>query len=371
MNRLSPTIEGFRALFRRPSLGTAEIAWRWSYGTALVVLVAASILEYLDTLPVNNADLFLLSTRHPLLVSRAINDILRGSTFRFVMAATVLALALTGGWILLASLARGAIVRSVLEYLQSRYEEAGFTASVSASKRRLGPIFTLNFLRAVVSLTAVAGCVGAFILGSLVSTDKDPEPLLAFLLVSGCLAMVWLIWSTLNWYLSLAAIFVVRDAADSLGALSLAVGQFRERAGPFFAVGFWFGIAHLTALFIATSAVGFPLAFAGLLPFGVVFAGVAIVTLLYFAVVDWLYAGRLAAYVAIIAAPPFVPETIVVTIPPTPREISGVVREESAQPVEMRDVPSMSVPYPPIPPSDDDILSDVPELRPPDEPENQ
>jgi hypothetical protein len=49
--------------------------------------------------------------------------------------------------------------------------------------------------------------------------------------------------------------------------------------------------------------VAFPLAFINLLPGGVVLGGVILVTLLYFAVADYLYAGRLAAYVYIAENP--------------------------------------------------------------------
>jgi hypothetical protein len=341
----------------------------------LVVLVGASFLAYLDTLPVNNADLFLLSTRHPSLVSRAINDILRGSALRFVMASTVLALALGVGWVVLASVGRGAIVNALLDYFKARYEELELSGVPESGVRtgRLRPMVALNGLRAIVSLAAVVGCIGAFLLGSLVSPDKTPQPFLAFLVVTACLALVWLFWSTLNWYLSLASIFVVCDGADALEALSLAVGEFRDRPGSFFAVGFWFGIAHITAFFIATSAAGFPLGFAGVLPFGVVFGGLLIVTLLYFAVADWLYAGRLAAYVAIIEAPPSVPEVSVVAPPPIMQSPivsgseSGPLLLESAPSAEMNQPPAMALLYPPIPPSEDDILSDVPGLIPPDE----
>ena len=46
MPRVSPTLEGFRAAFRRPSLTFAEIAWRWSFGAAAVALFAFALLEY-------------------------------------------------------------------------------------------------------------------------------------------------------------------------------------------------------------------------------------------------------------------------------------------------------------------------------------
>jgi hypothetical protein len=75
------------------------------------------------------------------------------------------------------------------------------------------------------------------------------------------------------------------------------------RIGPVLAASTWFGLAHLAAFGLASSAVVFPLVFAGVLPRGVVFGGVLMVALLYFAVADFLYMGRLAAYVAIVESP--------------------------------------------------------------------
>ena len=75
------------------------------------------------------------------------------------------------------------------------------------------------------------------------------------------------------------------------------------------------------AFVVATSAAAVPLAFAEVLPAGVVLGGLLLVTLLYFAVVDFLYIGRLAAYVF------------------------------------MLEVPAI-----PVVPADDDILSDIPGL---------
>jgi hypothetical protein len=107
----------------------------------------------------------------------------------------------------------------------------------------------------------------------------------------------------MNWFLSIAAVFVVADGRSSFGAVEAAVDLCRTRTGSVFAAGTWFGLAHLVVFFIATSVVALPLAFAGVLPGGMVLGGVLLVTLLYFAVVDFLYAGRLAAYVAILQSP--------------------------------------------------------------------
>ena len=57
MSRISPTAEGFRAAFRRPSLTLAEITWRWAVGATASALCLFGLIEYLRTLPVNNAEL--------------------------------------------------------------------------------------------------------------------------------------------------------------------------------------------------------------------------------------------------------------------------------------------------------------------------
>jgi hypothetical protein len=103
----------------------------------------------------------------------------------------------------------------------------------------------------------------------------------------------------LNWLLSLAAVFAVRDGEDTLGSLSESLIFSRERPGPVTAVSTWTGLAHLTAFSVASTAVAFPLAFVQVMPSRIVIASMIVVTLAYFAVADWLYLARLAGYVCI------------------------------------------------------------------------
>ena len=67
---ISPTAEGFRAAFRRPSLTLAEVMWRWTAGATAAALFLFGLFEYLETLPVTNGELLFLRTRHPYLVGR-------------------------------------------------------------------------------------------------------------------------------------------------------------------------------------------------------------------------------------------------------------------------------------------------------------
>ena len=111
MPRVSPTLAGFRAAFRRPSLTFAEIAWRWSAGTSACAVFFFWLIEYLDTLPVTKADTALLATKHPVLVGRALVHILRGSLNRAVLAALAALIALSLLWIIAASIGRAVTVR--------------------------------------------------------------------------------------------------------------------------------------------------------------------------------------------------------------------------------------------------------------------
>jgi hypothetical protein len=145
-----------------------------------------------------------------------------------------------------------------------------------------------------------------------VSTNADPRPGLAFLIFVSLAFLIWALWSSLSWFLSAAPIFVVREGRDAFGALLETAALFRNRPGPFIAVGSWFGLTHLLLLIGASTVVGFPLAFAGFIPPVIVLGAVLLLTLAYFALVDALYIGRLAGYVAILEAPPPPP----IPIPP-------------------------------------------------------
>lgn len=299
-------------MFRVPLLGLAEIAWRWSFGLAAAATLLFTFREYLDTLPVTAEEMFLLRTRHPLLIWQALSRIFQGSAQRAAAAFVVLALALGLAWVVTASLGRAATLKTLVEYFGG-----------SRSRIRLSPLLALNFLRALTFLAAILGVAGALLAARAASPADDPSPGSVLLIFWMLTLLVGLAWSMLNWYLSLAAIFVVKDGASPFAALAAAMDLCRSRAGSIAAALIWFGVAHTAMFVLATSAAAVPLGFADVLPGGMVFGGLLLVTLLYFAAVDFLYVGRLAAYL-------FMTEPLVAA---------------------------------PLPASDDDILSDIPGLQ--------
>jgi hypothetical protein len=347
MSRVSPTLEGFRASFRRPSLTLAEIAWRWTVGAVAWTLLFFSFVEYLNTLPVTNADATLLWTRQPFLMGRAIAHILRGSLSRAVLATLFAALALSFIWIVAASVGRSATVSALLDYFRGNVA-SNVSAETKAVNRRASfrSLIWLNFLRVAATLAALLAFMGAAILVSFISSDANPKPLLIFILFLPLAGLICIAWSALNWLLSLACIFAVRDDDDALGAVSAAVTLVRQRSGPLSAVSTWTGLAHLVALSLATTVASLPLAFIQIAPWRLVIAAIILVTLVYFAVVDWLYMARLAGYLYIAEMPDtlssFVPQA---ALPPRGQQF---VPTAPAQTVIDRDEP---------------ILSDVPNLN--------
>ena len=323
----SPTLEGFRAMFRRPSLSFAEIIWRFTFGAAACFLLGLATLAYLETLPVTRTDLVMLGTGHPVLVSRAIAHIFHGSAIRVAFVAAILYTALAILWILVASLGRAATLGELLSHIRQRADHirtqlnpgilSDNTHTGDAPGTHLRSLAALNFMRVALGLAACASCAGAMIVASFASTKTDPHPGLVFLFAAGMLFLIWSLWSSLSWFLAAAPIFVVRDGKDALNSLVDTTALFRKHAGPVLAVGGWFGLTHLILLIVASTVVTFPLAFAGVVPPVFVLGSVVFLTLTYFALVDALYIGRLAGYVAILEAPPLPP-------PPPPMPIAHI-----------------------------------------------
>jgi len=342
MSAPSPTIEGFRAAFRRPSLTFAEIAWRWTLGSTTLALFIFYFIEYLNTLLVTKADSFLLSSRQPAFVARALTHILHGSLNRAVLAALLVGLALCFLWITAASIGRLATLRALLERFRSEAEGNLLTKTQGSGKPRpIRALIHLNCLRLAVVLAVFLAFGGAVILSSFVSSDANPRPGLAFTLFILLAGVICTAGWGLNWWLSLAGIFAVRNQEDALDALSAAVSFFRERAGSVLAVSTWTGLAHLIAFSIATTVVSLPLAFIPIAPWRLIIAGVVLVTLAYFAVADWLYIARLAGYVCITEMPDPLPATSSVG-PTSPAGIAAPIHDAIDR--------------------DERILSDVPNL---------
>ncbi|MBO0910992.1 MAG: hypothetical protein J2P13_04295 [Acidobacteria bacterium] len=291
MNAFSPTAEGFRLILRRPAIPFAEVVWRWTFAAAFWVLSSALLLQYAGTLPVNRTDRLLFGTGQPALVLRALERIFHGSALRFTVTSILLSLALAIAWIVLASIGRAVTLRAMAE-------EFGMPPSARKGLDSIRSLIGLHFLRASTALAAlVAGAGAALVLSELWARTRLSAADAGRLWL-GWLLLVWIAWGVVNWVLSTAPVFVIADGARSLESISSTVRWCRREFASVAAVGFWFGLAHGGAFFAVWGATLTVLGMAAALgPWLTLLPGVAVLAG-YSVVADFLFSGRLAAYLA-------------------------------------------------------------------------
>ncbi len=284
MSSTSPISDGFRTAFREPAIALAEIAWRWSFGLAALALAAASLFAYLDTLRITNIELLALRGHARWLIADAIAHILHGSP-RLVRVAAIVLPAIFVLWVAAATIGRAATLKALLR---------------RESSVALAPQLGLNILRASVVLASLIGYLGVLILaGRAAVSDTDVRPgifLMVFVVLGTVVTMVR---SRLNWFLSLAAIPAARDRHDTFTAIREAVGLFRRHPRTFAGAGAVFGAIRGVLFAFCTVVCLLALSLADKVPPAVTVFFLGVITLAYFAVVDFLYIARLAAYVAI------------------------------------------------------------------------
>lgn len=293
MSSRSPVAEGFRIIFRRPSIPFAEIAWRWSFAAAFWYLCAAFLIEFANTLPVDTVDRLLLGTQQPILIVQAVHRIFHGSAIGFTRAGVLLGIAMTLAWLALATLGRVSTLRALIE-------ELGMTAPESAGRRTISSLLILNFLGAAATLALVVAGVGAIIFASSLWASSHAPVSVGARLWFALVFLAWTAWSVLNWHLSTASIFIVTERNRVLEAVASAANLWLQRPGTLATIGFWFGLAHAGA-FIAAGGAG--LVTIGMIRFlgpGPVLLFECLIVLLYCAAADFLYIGKLAAYMAMI-----------------------------------------------------------------------
>jgi hypothetical protein len=285
MPRHSPTRDGFRAMFQRPSVGIAEVLWRWSFGACFCLLLLLCFAQYLRSLPVSKAQMFLIGSGQVMLAVKALQQILAGSSIRLIRAFFVLAVSAATGWVILASIGRAVTLRGLLS-----------ERNLSLEDTSLHSMLGLTILRATAFIGVCVLSLGVFVVLAN-SQLSDSSAGAAVVLCLALLAIVWIVWSVGNWFFSVAAIFVAKDGCRTFPAIGRVASLCANRAGAVFVVGFWFGLARVAAIYIASM---FCILFVGITPFGssLMLAAIIASSLAYVLLADFLYIGRLAAYLS-------------------------------------------------------------------------
>src|SRR5438270_2386681 len=283
----NPITQGLRAVTRDPAIFLVEILWRWSFAILACLLVAGVGLVLLGPLHVGPVWDNAWRSRDPQRMGQVVLGVVLILGVKVIMTA-VIAVPLTIAllWGILSALGRFVTVKRL---------RAGLTSL------RFRSILTLQLLRGLVGwLSLVLLFAATFGEALIASRGPKPDLLLYYLMVMPSVVVIGALWLTFNWYFSLAAIFG-REGQSFGGALRQARQTIRQQRSDFAGTGFVFLLLRLVILLIATAICGLTSGMVGSSPQSY-FTLLIIVSLAYFAVADFLYMARMAAYLALAAA---------------------------------------------------------------------
>ncbi len=285
--------EGFRILRRNPALFPMEFLWRWSFGLGLLALLFFASARLRQAVLLSDADQLAFNGQDPFAIAAAARDLLASvmpPLLRILQPAACVATAL---WIVFATLGRGIITRIIMRRLA-----ADSALPIALDAPVLGSFAILNFARVLMLLILVTGYLGGELIAELAS---GPEPnVLAFaLIVLASLAAATVLWSYVNWVLSLAPIFVVRDTLSPLDAVAAAIGFVRRNRLRLTAIALWNGTLRGVAATVISVAGVFTVSLRFALPPWAITALLALETLLYLIVSDIFLLARFAAYASV------------------------------------------------------------------------
>lgn len=282
----NPITQGLRAVTRDPAIFLVEILWRWSFAVLACLLVAGVGMMLLGPLHVGKAWDSAWGSRDPQRIGQFLVVIVLLLGTKLIIVAIAIPLAIALLWGILSALGRFVTVKRL---------RAGLTLL------RFRTVFALQLLRGLVSWFALILLFATTLGEALIATrGTQPDLVLYYLMVMPSVVLIGVSWLILNWYLSLAAIFG-REGQSFRGAFRQARQTVRQQRSDFAGTGFVFLLFRTVILLIALAVCGLTSGMAGTAPRSY-FVLLLVVSLAYFAVADFLYMARMAAYLALAAA---------------------------------------------------------------------
>jgi hypothetical protein len=280
--------DGFRSIYYNPLLLLVEIIWRWSFGTFALMLLALVASKFLHSVPITDQEMQQLSSMAPPMMADGMADILVSSGPTLLRLTLTMLPILTVAWIFFATLGRAAVLGRV---------------APSFARPKLLTNVMLHGWRGMLTLLASVACgmviVGAGMTGAYLSHSGAPNILgVAGVLFPGLL-LVAAIWSVLNWYFSVALLFA-DNGEGALAAIKHSWHFSREYRGEMAQIAVVIGALRvLWVCFITIISVATVVIFSSA-P-AVAALCLTVLTLVYLAISDWLYLGRLCAYAQLAA----------------------------------------------------------------------
>jgi hypothetical protein len=285
--------EGFRIMRSDPALFAMEMLWRWSFGLALLALSfmayahlrQAVFLSEADEMAFNGQDPLAVASAAAGLITQALPLLLRTLAQVFSVAAVL--------WIAAAALGRGIITRTLVRSFAS-----GYGVRIAPDAPRWTSFAILKFARVLMLLILAIGYFGGTFMAALVN-GREPNVLASGLMVCASLAISSVVWSYVNWVLSLAPIFVVRDGLAPLDSVVAAIAFIGRNRSRLTAIALWNSTWRGLAATVISLAGVFSVGLRVALPPWTITALLALETLVYLVVSDVFLLARLGAYASV------------------------------------------------------------------------
>jgi hypothetical protein len=158
-------------------------------------------------------------------------------------------------------------------------------------------LLILNFLRALFTLATLSAFVGTMILAGIAFPAQGADPTTAALIWVMLVALAACFWTIVNWFLALAPIWIVRDGRGAFAAIADSLALFRRHSAAYASAGWWFGV--MRSLLLLAAIIAAAVTASAFESTRAVAAASLLIALLYFAVADFLYIARIAAFVTL------------------------------------------------------------------------
>lgn len=283
---LNPITQGLRTVSRDPLIFMLEILWRWSFALLVCLLLFGVGAMLLGPLSIGDAWAAAWHSQDPRRIGQVALMVVLMLGSKLIVAAIAVPIAIALLWAILSTLGRNITVKRL---------------RVGATSLRFRSIMALQFLRAFLTWFSLVLLLAAVFGEALIATrGPKPDLVLYYLMAMPSIILISGVWLVLNWYLTLAVIFG-RDVQSFLGAFQQARQTVARQRSDFAGTGFVFLLMRLAILLVALAICGLASRSAGSSP-QAYFTLVMVVAAVYFAVSDFLYMSRMAAYLALASA---------------------------------------------------------------------
>ena len=249
-------------------------------------MVAAAAERLLGSMPVRNGDIAALRGRDTVVMAAAALHIWQSSGAHLLEVFLIVVAAASLLWLLAAAIGRIVTLEPLLP----------------AAKRNYAGVFGLSFLRVLCGWFGIALCLAVIVASSFAAAEVSddaahPNFALYFLLLLVGLPVVLMVWGALNWYLSVAPIFCLRDGKRAFDSVGEAMREAGRRRREFWSISAGYAVPRLLALVLLI--VFAALAAAGLNQTSAIVV-IVLLSLAYFALADFFYIARMAAYIGLL-----------------------------------------------------------------------